>query len=175
MSQCEQTLNSCVSRVDPQGLRMNPKNANQTFSEGGYQGEHPLIKIRRSGVYVTEAKLRSNLFLTDLPPGGQSRAVSQRDIRRRRKRCGGPVSKELCGAAATAELYCELRAEGPVGVTGKSAGGFRRGVVETPLRAHASCVSRGGPAGPYCNFAPFAVQLGCARYKPLCAAPRGRA
>ena len=48
---------------------MNPKNANQTFSEGGYQGEHPLIKIRRSGVYVTEAKLRSNLFLTDLPPG----------------------------------------------------------------------------------------------------------
>ena len=28
----------------------------------------------------------------------------------------------------------ELRAEDPVGVTGKSAGGFRRGVVETPLR-----------------------------------------
>ena len=36
---------------------------------GGYQGGIPLIKIRRSGVYVTEAKLRSNLFLTDLPPG----------------------------------------------------------------------------------------------------------
>ena len=50
-------------------------------------------------MYVTEAKLRSNLFLTDLPPGN------------------------------------------PVGVTGRSAGGFRRGVVETPMRAHA-CVSR---------------------------------
>ena len=49
---------------------------------------------------MTEAKLRSNLFLTDLPPGSPERA------------------------------------------TGKSAGGFRRGVGETPLRAHASCVSR---------------------------------
>ena len=88
---------------------MNQKNANQTHSEGGYQGGHPLIKIRRSGVYVTEAKLRSNLFLTDLPPGN------------------------------------------PVGVTGKSAGGFRRGVVETPLRAHASCVSRGRSAAKDCE------------------------
>ena len=43
-------------------------------------------------MYVTEAKLRSNLYLTDLPPGSPERA------------------------------------------TGKSAGGFRRGVVETPLR-----------------------------------------
>ena len=42
---------------------MNQKNANQTRSEGGYQGGHPLIKIRRSGVYVTEAKLRSNFSL----------------------------------------------------------------------------------------------------------------
>ena len=39
---------------------------------------------------MTEAKLRSNLFLTDLPPGSPERA------------------------------------------TGKSAGGFRRGVGETP-------------------------------------------
>ena len=71
---------------------MKQKEANQTKEEGGTQGEHPLIKIRRSGMYVTEAKLRSNLYLTDLPPGNH--AV----------------------------------------VTGKSAGGLRRGVVETPLR-----------------------------------------
>ena len=50
---------------------------------------------------MTEAKLRSNLYLTDLPPGSPERA------------------------------------------TGKSAGGFRRGVVETPLRRLTHpCVSR---------------------------------
>ena len=51
---------------------MKQKEANQTKEEGGNQGEHPLIKIRRSGMYVTEAKLRSNLYLADLPPGGWS-------------------------------------------------------------------------------------------------------
>ena len=35
----------------------------------GYQGELPLIKIRRSGVYVTEAKLRSNFSLRICRPG----------------------------------------------------------------------------------------------------------
>ena len=42
------------------------------YREGDYQGELPLIIIRRSGVYVTEAKLRKQFFLTDLPPGGWS-------------------------------------------------------------------------------------------------------
>ena len=73
------------------GLMHETKEHEPDTNKGGYQGEHPLITIRRSGMYVTEAKLRSNLFLTDLPPGN------------------------------------------PVGVTGKSAGGFHRGVVETPL------------------------------------------
>ena len=62
-------------------------------------------------MYVTEAKLRSNLYLTDLPPGGCSQASALWAVRRRRKRGGGPVSKALCGAAATAERYCELRPE----------------------------------------------------------------
>ena len=87
-------------------------------------------------MYVTEAKLRSNLYLTDLPPGGCSQASALWAVRRRRKRGGGPVSKALCGAPATAERYCELRAEGHEVATGKSAGGFRRGVVETPLRCY---------------------------------------
>ena len=85
-------------------------------------------------MYVTEAKLRSNLYLTDLPPGGCSQASALWAVRRRRKRGGGPVSKALCGAAATAERYCELWAGGSERATGKSAGGLRRGVVETPLR-----------------------------------------
>ena len=55
-----------------QGLCMNRKERTGQLRMGGYQGGIPLIKIRRSGVYVTEAKLRSNLFLTDLPPGGRS-------------------------------------------------------------------------------------------------------
>ena len=33
------------------------------------------------------------------------------------------MSKALCGAAATAERYCELWAGGPERATGKSAGG----------------------------------------------------
>ena len=36
---------------------------------GGYQGEHPLIEIRGSGVYVTEVKLRSNFSLRLCRPG----------------------------------------------------------------------------------------------------------
>ena len=88
---------------------------------------------------MTEAKLRSNLYLTDLPPGGRSQASALWAVRRRRKRGGGPVSKALCGAPATAERYCELRAEGSVGVTGKSAGGSAGGSLRPPceLTLHA--------------------------------------
>ena len=39
------------------------------YREGDYQGELPLIIIRRSGVYVTEAKLRSNFSLRLCRPG----------------------------------------------------------------------------------------------------------
>ena len=61
----------------------------------------------------------------------EERAAAQGRIRRRRKRGGGPVSKALCGAAVTAERYCELRPEakrgGSVvgfGAPGKQSGGL---------------------------------------------------
>ena len=49
--------------------------------------------------------------------------MPQWGIRRRRKQGGGPVSKALCGAKATAERYCELRRTkktAPSGITGNT-------------------------------------------------------
>ena len=61
-------------------------------------------------MYVTEAKLRSNLYLTDLPPGSplgrqanppgaRSQASALWAVRRRRKRGGSVVSKGVQGTA----------------------------------------------------------------------------
>ena len=91
-------------------------------------------------MYVTEAKLRSNLYLTDLPPGGCSQASALWAVRRRRKRGGGPVSKALCGAAPTAERYCELWAGGPLGRQANPPGGSVGGSSRPPCdgsRIHA--------------------------------------
>ena len=73
---------------------MNRKERTRQLRMGGYQGGIPLIKIRRSGVYVTEAKLRSNLFLADLPPGSPERATGKSAGGAELKRCPGGAFAE---------------------------------------------------------------------------------
>ena len=54
------------------GLTHEAKEHESNTTQGGYQGEHPLIEIRGSGVYVTEVKLRSNFSLRLCRPGAKA-------------------------------------------------------------------------------------------------------
>ena len=56
----------------PARLTHEAKEHESNTTQGGYQGEHPLIEIRGSGVYVTEVKLRSNFSLRLCRPGAKA-------------------------------------------------------------------------------------------------------
>ena len=61
-----------ICRGSATGLTHEAKEHESNTTQGGYQGEHPLIEIRGSGVYVTEVKLRSNFSLRLCRPGAKA-------------------------------------------------------------------------------------------------------